>query len=106
MALDAQTGKSLWQTFTIDEVSKPGRPTKGGAETKGPSGAGIWSAPTIDSQKGILYAATGDDYSDPPSNKSDAVLALSSFPSKKVWNRALTVHFSTSGNLLIFDRSV
>ena len=42
----------------------------------GPSGAGIWSSPTIDEQLGVLYVATGDDYSDPPTSTSDAILAM------------------------------
>jgi len=51
----------------------------------GPSGVGIWSSPTIDSEKDILYVTTGDNYSDPPSDKSDAVLALSMETGKILW---------------------
>ena len=42
----------------------------------GPSGAGIWSAPTIDAKRGLLYTATGNAYGDPAPETSDAVLAL------------------------------
>ena len=38
----------------------------------GPSGAAIWSAPTFDAATQRLYATTGDNYSDPPTETSDA----------------------------------
>jgi polyvinyl alcohol dehydrogenase (cytochrome) len=89
LALDARTGKLLWQTFTIDEVAKARHLTKSGTKTNGPSGAGIWSAPTIDSDKRVLYVTTGDNYSDPPSDKSDAVMALSIETGKLLWFKQL-----------------
>ena len=33
--------------------------------TLGPSGAGIWATPTVDARRGVLYVATGDNYSHP-----------------------------------------
>jgi polyvinyl alcohol dehydrogenase (cytochrome) len=47
-----------------------------GTQLYGPSGAGIWSSPTIDVAHHRIYAATGDSYSDPPAPTSDAVLAF------------------------------
>lgn len=61
--------------------------TKKGAKSFGPSGAAVWSAPTIDTEKGLLYAATGDNYSDPATENSDAVLALSLETGNIVWSR-------------------
>lgn len=87
LALDAETGKRLWQTFTVDEAASAAHLTKGGAKSMGPSGVGIWSSPTIDSEKGIVYVATGDNYSDPPSDKSDAVVALSMETGKILWSK-------------------
>jgi polyvinyl alcohol dehydrogenase (cytochrome) len=89
LALEAQSGKLLWQTFTIGQTAKPGRATRRGAKTAGPSGAGVWSAPTIDPGKGVLYATTGDNYSDPPTSASDAVLALSMETGKLLWSKQL-----------------
>lgn len=89
LALDARTGKRLWQTFTIDKAPSVTHLTKGGAKSMGPSGAAIWSSPTIDAEKGILYVTTGDNYSDPPSGTSDAVLALSMETGKILWSKQL-----------------
>ncbi len=90
LAVDAALGKILWKTYTIPEVSKARRSTKRGAATSGPSGAGIWSAPTLDAQQRVLYVTTGDNYSDPPTLTSDAVLAVSMDSGKLLWSKQLT----------------
>ncbi|MGH9647934.1 MAG: PQQ-binding-like beta-propeller repeat protein, partial [Bryobacteraceae bacterium] len=55
VALDAATGKKLWQTFTIPEAPKSTGKNANGKQKFGPSGAGVWSTPTIDEQLGALY---------------------------------------------------
>jgi polyvinyl alcohol dehydrogenase (cytochrome) len=90
VALDAATGKTLWQTFTIPETPQPTRKTATGTQLYGPSGAGIWSTPTIDEQRGVLYVSTGDNYSDPPTKTSDAVLALNLETGALLWSRQMT----------------
>jgi polyvinyl alcohol dehydrogenase (cytochrome) len=88
-ALDAATGKRLWKTYAIAEAAKLGKPTKAGVMTMGPSGAGIWSAPTLDPERNTLYVTTGDNYSDPPTATSDAVLALAMDSGKLLWSKQL-----------------
>jgi polyvinyl alcohol dehydrogenase (cytochrome) len=90
VALDAATGKKLWQTFTIPEAPEPTRKTAAGTQQHGPSGAGIWSTPTIDEQLGVLYVSTGDNYSDPPSKTSDAVLAMELKTGTLLWSSQFT----------------
>ena len=90
VALDAATGKKLWQTFTIAETPKPTHKNAAGKQQSGPSGAGIWSTPTIDEQLGVLYVATGDNYSDPPTETSDAILAMDLKTGKLLWSKQLT----------------
>jgi polyvinyl alcohol dehydrogenase (cytochrome) len=75
-ALDAQTGKRLWKTYVIPEEPKPTKKNSVGTQLYGPSGAGVWSAPTIDEKRGLLYVTTGDGYSPPAAATSDAVVAL------------------------------
>jgi polyvinyl alcohol dehydrogenase (cytochrome) len=61
-----------------------------GTQQYGPSGAGVWATPTIDEQRGALYVATGDNYSDPPTGTSDAVLAMDLKTGKLLWSAQLT----------------
>ncbi|HWZ46588.1 MAG TPA: PQQ-binding-like beta-propeller repeat protein, partial [Candidatus Saccharimonadales bacterium] len=51
VALDAATGKQLWKTYSIAEDPHPTTKTAAGIQNWGPSGASIWSAPTIDTQR-------------------------------------------------------
>jgi polyvinyl alcohol dehydrogenase (cytochrome) len=86
-ALDAITGKKLWQADTIAQTPRSTRKNSQGMQLWGPSGAAIWSTPTVDAQRGMLYATTGDNYSDPPTETSDAVVAFNLKTGKMLWSR-------------------
>jgi polyvinyl alcohol dehydrogenase (cytochrome) len=75
-ALDAATGKVMWKTYTIADPAAPVRKNARGVQLWGPSGAGIWSSPTVDLAHHMVYATTGDNYSDPPTGTSDAFMAF------------------------------
>jgi polyvinyl alcohol dehydrogenase (cytochrome) len=84
-ALDAATGKVIWKAYTIQEAPKPTRKNDAGTQMYGPSGAGVWSAPTIDDKRGLVYVATGDTYTTDKTDASDAVIALDIKTGKRVW---------------------
>jgi polyvinyl alcohol dehydrogenase (cytochrome) len=90
-ALDAATGKTVWKAYTVYDEPKPTRKNKLGAQLWGPSGAGVWSSPTVDLKKHLVYITTGDNYSDPPTTTSDSFLAFDLDTGKLVWSRQLTV---------------
>jgi polyvinyl alcohol dehydrogenase (cytochrome) len=90
MALDAATGKTIWQTYTIPEEVRPTHKNAKGVQLYGPSGAGVWGSPTIDQIKRRLYLTTGDSYSDPPARTADAFLALDLATGKMLWSRQIT----------------
>lgn len=75
-ALDASTGQVVWKTYTVGEP-KPRGKSATGKQLYGPAGVPIWSTPTVDARRGLLYAATGNAYADPPPKTSDAVIAFS-----------------------------
>ena len=76
VALDPPTGDQLWKTYMIGETPKPQAKNARGTQMWGPSGAGVWSAPTIDPLTRSLYVGTGDSYSQPAAPTSDAIVAL------------------------------
>lgn len=58
VALDAKTGRILWQTFDM--------PANGG-NPDAYSGGAIWQSPAIDPERGLLYVGTGNNYTVPQS---------------------------------------
>jgi polyvinyl alcohol dehydrogenase (cytochrome) len=74
-ALNTTTGEVVWKTYTVPEPQRRGTSTTG-VPLWGPAGVGIWSAPTVDPERGMIYAATGNGYADPPQPTADAVIAL------------------------------
>ncbi len=76
VALDAATGEQVWRTYMIAEAATPRAKNAKGAQLWGPSGAAVWSAPTIDPVTRSLYVATGDAYSMPAAATTDAIVAI------------------------------
>ena len=75
-SLDVETGRVVWKTYTIAGEPQPRGESSAGVTLYGPSGNAIWSSPTIDPGRRLVYAATGNGYSDPPQPTGNAVLAL------------------------------
>lgn len=84
-ALDAYTGKLIWQSYSITEEMKPYKKNSAGTQLYGPAGAAIWSAPTLDVKRGVLYAGTGNSYTDAPTGGSDAIIAFDLKTGKIRW---------------------
>ncbi len=100
VALDAETGRQIWKTYTIPEPAKPTGKTKTGTQLWGPSGVGVWSAPTIDAKRRLLYIGTGDAYSTPAPPTSDAILALDLSTGRIVWSHQFTEGDVFTGNCI------
>jgi polyvinyl alcohol dehydrogenase (cytochrome) len=100
VALDANTGKILWQTYTV--------PDNGGKPTEY-SGGAIWQPPAIDTARNLIYVGTGNNYTVPeavatcvakvsagtvisctdPADYFDSALALDLRTGAIVWNKQL-----------------
>jgi polyvinyl alcohol dehydrogenase (cytochrome) len=76
VALDAATGSLLWKTYTIGAEAKPIGKNASGTTRWGPAGGGIWSSPTVDVKRHVVYAATGNMYTEPQQPTSDAIMAF------------------------------
>src|SRR5262249_9692395 len=81
VALAGATGKQIWKSYSV--VDPPQQREKGW----GPAGAAIWSAPTIDTKKKLLYAATGNSYTSVSIETSDAVLAFDLSTGSLAWSK-------------------
>lgn len=88
-ALDAQSGDLIWKSFMVPEPRPRGTSDKGNL-LFGPAGVGVWSAPTIDDDRGLLYVATGNAYAEPAPETSDAVVAVSLEDGSIAWSTQLT----------------
>ena len=89
LALDAATGRVIWKTHTIADPPARTGTNASGTPRWGPSGAGVWSAPTIDPARNALYVGTGNAYSRPVAPTTDAVMALSLDTGRILWVRQL-----------------
>jgi polyvinyl alcohol dehydrogenase (cytochrome) len=97
-ALDASTGAVVWKSYTIPEEPKPRGKNKEGVQTWGPSGGGVWAAPTIDPKRRAVYIATGNGYSGPQQRTTDAVIALDIATGKVKWvNQVTPIDVFTGG---------
>ncbi|MGA8012265.1 MAG: PQQ-binding-like beta-propeller repeat protein [Candidatus Acidiferrales bacterium] len=89
-SLDAATGKEIWRTYTIPDEPRPTRKGTNGTQLWGPSGGGLWSSPTVDEDRQLLYVGAGNNYSDPATSMSDAILAVDLNTGKIVWSNQIT----------------
>ncbi|MGH1471854.1 MAG: PQQ-binding-like beta-propeller repeat protein [Cellvibrionaceae bacterium] len=89
-AIDVSTGEKIWKTFVIDKEPTKTKINVDGNQMYGPAGGAIWSSPTIDKQRGLLYVATGDSYTDVVEGGSDAIVAMELKTGKIRWKNQVT----------------
>ena len=90
VALDAATGKQIWKAYTIPEEPHPTSRNAVGTQLYGPSGASVWSAPTIDAQRKAVCVAASNSYSNPPAATSGSVLAFDLASGRLLWKQQAT----------------
>jgi polyvinyl alcohol dehydrogenase (cytochrome) len=76
IALDAATGEIEWRTYTVTKEPEITGTHSIFVQKWGPSGAPVWSSPTIDAKHGHVLVGTGENYSSPASDMSDAIIAM------------------------------
>jgi uncharacterized protein (TIGR03118 family) len=73
--LNPDDGHVIWQTYTISDAEK----------ANGATGAAIWSTPAYDPATHLIYAGTGNNYTDPTTATSDAMIAFDARDGHMVW---------------------
>lgn len=104
-ALDAATGEQVWKTYTVAEEPHPTKTNGVGTQLWGPSGVPIWTTPAIDPKLNLIYATTGDNYSKPTTNTSDAFLAFDLATGKMLWSRQMTSNDSWTSACRLPDKT-
>ena len=90
VAVDAASGEVQWRNHVIGEPAvETGEQNPFGAPRKGPAGAPVWNSPTIDADRGVLYVGTGEGYTSPAADTSDAVVAFSLETGERQWTKQL-----------------
>jgi polyvinyl alcohol dehydrogenase (cytochrome) len=90
VGLDLATGKTQWKTFVITEPLHDTHKNSAGVMMQGPAGGAIWSSPTADAKRGVVYVATGDSYTDEPTKGDDAIDAIDMKTGKIRWSTQVT----------------
>jgi polyvinyl alcohol dehydrogenase (cytochrome) len=85
VALDASTGKKIWQSYVIPEPAKPTRKNSIGTQLYGPAGGAVWGSPTVDAKRHAIYVGTGDAYTEPAPKTTDSILAYDMDTGKLLW---------------------
>jgi len=75
-ALSLASGEKLWEYHTMPSAEYNGMVSSTGVKQRGPSGAPIWTTPTIDAKRGQVIVTTGENTSHPTTGTSDAIIAL------------------------------
>ena len=85
VALDANTGKQIWKTYTVPDAPKRAGQTSKGITIWTSNGGAVWSSPTVDVKRHALYIGTGDAYTPPAESTTDAIMALDMASGKILW---------------------
>ena len=89
-AISAATGKTVWKFYPIPKKAEVIGARADGKKKWGPAGLGVWSAPTVDPKRGVVYVTTGDSFTVPAEPLSDSVLALTLKTGKLKWSYQAT----------------
>ena len=90
VSVNAASGELNWRAHVIEEPAvETGETNPFGSVRKGPAGAPVWNSPTIDAERGVLYVGTGEAYTSPAADTSDAVLAFSLATGERQWAKQL-----------------
>lgn len=102
-AVDVSTGDVEWYHRVVAGYPEEAGENAEGTQLWAPSGAPVWSSPTVDTRRGLVYVGTGENYTRPTSESSDAILALDLETGEPAWTfqateaDAFTMACSTRG---------
>jgi polyvinyl alcohol dehydrogenase (cytochrome) len=90
VALDAATGKQQWKTYAISDPPTAFKKNSVGTQMYGPAGAAVWSAPTLDLKRKLVYVGTGNSYTDVEQRTANSILAIDMETGSLKWSMQAT----------------
>jgi len=79
--VDPKDGAVVWQTYTISDAEY----------AAGSTGSSIWTTPVYDEGSRTIYAGTGNNFTDPATETSDAIMAFDAETGRIKWVNQRTV---------------
>ena len=92
VAVAPGTGEVIWSHSTIPTPPVEVAVTSAGTRVLAPSGAPVWSSPAVDYQRNLVYFGTGENYSSPADESSDAIIAVDLTSGERAWQRQSTAN--------------
>ena len=87
VAVAPATGEVIWSHSSIPTPPVEVSVTAAGTRVLAPSGAPVWSSPAVDYRRNLVYFGTGENYSSPADDNSDAIIAVDLTTGERVWQR-------------------
>ena len=91
-AMNAYTGEWIWNKSVMTEVPKRVGKNSWYTANYSPSGAPVWSTPTIDVKRNRLYVGTGQSYMPPAADTTDSIVAMDLDTGDIVWKQQMTAN--------------
>ena len=104
-AFDLATGQKLWHFRTIREPAVATGAHWFFVQEYGPSGAPVWGSPSFEPAHDLLYFGTGQNYSHPTTDTSDALFAIDGTTGEPIWKRQFTSNdaYTAACNLMALN---
>lgn len=90
VALERESGAPAWTAHAIEKEPEVTGKTPVGTEILAPSGAPVWTTPTVIPEKNLLVFGTGENYSSPADGNSDAIVAVDLDSGERRWVHQVT----------------
>jgi polyvinyl alcohol dehydrogenase (cytochrome) len=87
VAYNAADGSVRWESYSIPEAPAETGRSSAGTRILSPSGAPVWTSPTLDPANNRLFFGTGENYSTPADGNSDAIVAVRMDTGERIWRR-------------------
>jgi len=86
VALDMNTGKQIWKTYTMPERPMALKKNSAGTQLYGPAGGGVWNPPTLDIKGKMIFVGTGNTYIvSQNGDADDAIMAFDLETGRRLW---------------------